>query len=80
MYDVILEDAKVNRLQEMYCCYLYGKSFIKYRTLIQTIALSELRKKGLSGFRMSLIDIGSRAEIATYPSLAGIKIQVTTIN
>lgn len=80
MYSRIVEDAKIDRLQEVYCCYLYGQSFVKYVSLVQTIALSELKKKGLSGFRLNLISIGSQSELATYPTLAGIKIQVSTVN
>jgi hypothetical protein len=80
LYSRIVADAKVNRLQEVYCCYLYGQSFINYSQPIQTIALMELRKKGLSGFKMNFISIGSKSELATYPLLAGIKIQITTVN
>lgn len=80
MYAAIVNDVKINRLQESYSCYLYGASFVKYVSIVQSISLSELRKKGLSGFRLTLSEVGSKSELATYPTLCGIKVTVSTVN
>lgn len=80
LYDRISKDAKVDRVQEVYYMYLYGESFIKYLDFVKTIALSEIRKKGLSGFRLTYDKIGSQSELATYPTLTGIRVQISTVN
>lgn len=76
----IADDASVNRLQESYSMYLYGAKFTEYKTQIISYANRELRTAGISGFRMSLFDIGTPGELSTYPTLRGVRVQITTVN
>ena len=78
--DKIFADAADNRLQELYYVYLYGQSFVNYKDNIQIMINMELRKKGLTGFKLLLTPIGTRSELATYPTLCGIRVQISTIN
>lgn len=76
----IKNDKDNNSLQEIYYAYLYGNSFIKFRTQIEPIIMNTLRVNGISGFRLLLSNIGTSSELATYPTLAGIRVDVRTVN
>lgn len=80
MFNRISNDATNNRLQEIYYSYLYGVSFITFTPMVHTLFNDELRKKGLTGFRLTSSEIGTKSEVSTYPTLRGLRVQVSTIN
>lgn len=76
----IKQDVTYNRVQEYYNIYLYGEFFANYKKLIESYVSNGLRLEGIVGCRMVLFDIGTPTELATYPTLKGVRVQISTIN
>lgn len=76
----IKKSASENRLQEKYTIYLYGKNFLDYSRNIENLISSTLGSNGITGYRLNSSSIGTTVELATYPTLAGLKVVISTIN
>ncbi len=80
LLNTIVAHANDDRVEEVYTCYLYGRSFVENIDHVGLLCNNEFKRNGLSGFRFLVTKIGTAIELATYPSLCGVRVQVTTIN
>jgi len=80
LVDTIVAHANENRVEETYTCYLYGKSFADNIQHVNMLCYNDFRRNGLYGFKLITTTIGTEVELATHPSLCGVRVQVTTVN